>query len=126
MAEQQTGSTAKDMVGRLEQAINDRDLEGLVRLFHADVIVEYPAHPSGTFHGRDQIWRNWAPIMAKLDDFRAFAVRSAVTENSAWVEWLWQGTQADGSPGDMAGVVIHELEGDKISHVRFYLEPVDK
>ena len=119
MAEQQTGSTAKDMVGRLEQAINDRDLEGLVRLFHADVVVEYPAHPSRTFHGRDQ-------IMAKLDDFRAFAVRSAVTENSAWVEWLWQGTQADGSPGDMAGVVIHELEGDKISHVRFYLEPVDK
>ena len=114
------------MVGRLEQAINDRDLGGLVDLFHPDVVVEYPAHPSRTFHGRDQIWRNWAPIMAKLDDFKAVVVRSAVTDSSAWIEWLWQGTQADGSPGDMAGVVIHELEGDKISHVRFYLEPVDK
>ena len=126
MAEQQTGSAAKEMVGRLEQAINDRDLGGLVDLFHPDVVVEYPAHPSRTFHGRDQIWRNWAPIMARLDDFKAIAVRSAVTDGSAWIEWLWQGTQADGSPGDMAGVVIHELEGDKISHVRFYLEPVDK
>jgi len=114
------------MVGRLELAINERDLEGLVQLFRADVVVEYPAHPSQTFRGRDQIWRNWAPIMAKLDDFRATVVRSAVNENSAWVEWLWQGTQADGSPGDMAGVVIHELDGAQIARVRFYLEPVDK
>jgi ketosteroid isomerase-like protein len=126
VAGQQTDSAARDMVGRLEQAINDRDLEGLVRLFDPDVVVEYPAHPTRTFHGRDQIWRNWAPIMAKLDDFRAIVVRSAVTDNSAWIEWLWQGTQADGSPGDMAGVVIHELDGDQITRVRFYLEPVDK
>ena len=126
MAEQQAEPAARDMVGRLEQAINQRDLEGLVQLFSADVVVEYPAHPSGTFQGRDQIWRNWAPIMAKLDDFRATVVRSAVDDNSVWVEWLWQGTQADGSPGDMAGVVVHELDGDQIVRVRFYLEPVDK
>lgn len=126
MAEQQAGSAAKDMVGRLERAINERDLEELVSLFRSDVVVEYPAHPSRTFRGRDQIWRNWAPIMAKLDDFRATVVRSAVDDHSAWVEWLWQGTQADGSPGDMAGVVIHELEGGQIARVRFYLEPVDK
>ena len=31
VAEQQAGSAARDMVGRLERAINDRDLEGLVR-----------------------------------------------------------------------------------------------
>jgi uncharacterized protein (TIGR02246 family) len=123
---EQTDSAARRMVEKLEAAINDRDLEGLVSLFRPDVVVEYPAHPSGTFHGRDQIWRNWAPIMAKLDDFRATVVRSAVTDDSAWIEWLWQGTQADGSPGDMAGIVIHELDGDQISHVRFYLEPVDK
>ena len=123
----QTGSAAKEMVGRLEIAINDRDLEGLVELFHPDVIVEYPAHPSRNFRGQDQIWRNWAPIMAMLADFKATVVRSNADENSAWVEWLWQGTQADGSPGDMAGVVIHELGPDgQIVRVRFCLEPVDK
>jgi ketosteroid isomerase-like protein len=126
VAEQQAGPAAKDMVGRLERAINERDLEGLIELFHPDVVVEYPAHPSRTFRGRDQIWRNWAPIMAKLDDFRATVVRSAVDDSSAWVEWLWQGTQADGSPGDTAGIVIHELDGDQIVRVRFCLEPIDK
>jgi len=124
---EQTGSAAKDMVGRLERAINQGDLEGLVDLFDQDVVVEYPAHPSRTFHGQDQIWRNWAPIMAMGEDFRATAVRSSTCENAAWVEWLWEGTQADGSPGDMAGIVIHELnDRGLISHVRFYLEPVDK
>jgi ketosteroid isomerase-like protein len=123
---EQADAAAREMVGRLEQAINDRDLEGLIALFHPDVVVEYPAHHSRTFHGRDQIWRNWAPIMAKLDDFKATVLSSAVVGDTAWVEYLWQGTQADGSPGDMAGVVIHELQGDKISRVRFYLEPVEK
>jgi ketosteroid isomerase-like protein len=123
----ETGSAAKEMVGRLERAINDRDLEGLVDLFHPDVAVEYPAHRARDFRGRDQIWRNWAPIMAMLVDFKATVIRSTYDERSAWIEWLWQGTQADGSPGDMAGVVIHELGDDGlIHHVRFYLEPVDK
>ncbi len=126
MAEQRAASAAQDMVGRLERAINERDLEVLIELFSPDVVVEYPAHPSRNFQGRNQIWRNWAPIFAKLDDFRATAVRSAVTDDSAWVEWLWEGRQADGSPGDQAGIVIHELKGGQISHVRFYLEPVDK
>jgi ketosteroid isomerase-like protein len=115
------------MVGRLERAINERDLEGLVELFHPDVVVEYPAHPSRDFRGQNQIWRNWAPIMARLDDFKATVVRSSTDENSVWIEWLWEGTQADGSPGDMAGIIIHELDaGGQIAHVRFYLEPVDK
>lgn len=122
-----TGSAAEEMVGQLERAINDRDLEGLVDLFHPDVVVEYPAHPTRGFQGQNQIWRNWAPIMARLEDFKATVVRSTCDARSTWVEWLWEGTQADGSPGDMAGVVIHELDDQGlIHHVRFYLEPVDK
>ena len=117
MAEHQAEPAARDMVGRLEQAINQRDLEGLVQLFSADVVVEYPAHPSGTFQGRDQIWRNWAPIMAKLDDFRATVVRSAVDDNSVWVEWLWQGTQADGSPCPSVIVKVQRPRIEEIMEV---------
>jgi ketosteroid isomerase-like protein len=126
VAQEQAELAGKDVLRQLERAINERDLEGLVDLFRPDVVVEYPAHPSRSFRGRDQIWRNWAPIMAKLDDFRATIIRSAVDDGTAWAEWLWQGTQADGSPGDMAGVIVHGLEGGKIVWVRFYLEPVEK
>jgi ketosteroid isomerase-like protein len=126
MAQEQTGPAGKDILQRLERAINERDLETLVECFHEDVVVEYPAHPLRNFKGRDQIWRNWAPIMAHLTDFKATVVRSAVDDGSAWAEWLWQGVQADGSPGDMAGVAIHILTEGKISWVRFYLEPVEK
>jgi ketosteroid isomerase-like protein len=126
VAEKQAEPAANDILERLEKAINDRDMEGLIDCFKPDVFVEYPAHPSRNFRGRDQIWRNWAPIMARLAEFKATVVRSAVVDGSAWAEWLWQGTQADGSPGDTAGVIIHILEDDKIAWVRFYLEPVDK
>jgi ketosteroid isomerase-like protein len=126
VAETQAGPAVPDILRRLERAINERDIEALVDCFQPDVLVEYPAHPSRDFRGRDQIWRNWAPILARLADFKATVVRAAVDEGSAWAEWLWQGTQADGSPGDMAGVAIHLLEDDKIARVRFYLEPVDK
>jgi ketosteroid isomerase-like protein len=125
VAQERTEPVGKDILGRLERAINERDLEALVDCFHPDVVVEYPPHPSRNFKGRDQIWRNWAPIMAGLVDFKATIVRSAVDDGSAWAEWLWQGYQADGNPGDMAGVAIHILTDGKISWVRFYLEPVE-
>jgi ketosteroid isomerase-like protein len=115
-----------DVLTRLERAINERDLEALIACFREDVVIEYPAHPARNFQGRDQIWRNWAPIMAGLVDFKATLVRSCTTEDSAWAEWLWQGFQADGTPGDTAGVIIHGLADDQIAWVRFYLEPIDR
>jgi ketosteroid isomerase-like protein len=126
VVQQQAEPAAKDILGRLERAINDRDLEAIVDYFQMDVVHEYPAHAARSFRGRDQIWRNWAPVLARLADFKATLVRSATSDDIAWAEWLWQGTQADGSPGDMAGVIIHGLAGGKIAWTRVYMEPVDK
>ncbi len=126
MDQGQAESAATDILGRLERAFRDRDLEALVGCFREDVVIEYPAHPAQRFQGRDQIWRTWAPVFAHMADFRATVVRSAVAEDVVWAEWFWQGTQRDGSPGDMAGVVIHGLDGDEIAWARFYMEPVEK
>ena len=126
MDQGQPESAAKDILRRLEQAFRDRDLEALVGCFREDVAIDYPAHPPQRFQGRDQIWRTWAPVFAGMADFKATVVRSAVAGDVVWAEWYWQGTQRDGSPGDMAGVVIHGLEGDQIAWARFHMEPVEK
>lgn len=126
MGQGQAESAAEDILKGLERAINERDLEAMVGYFREDVVIEHPAHPARSTRGRDQVWRNWAPIMARMADFKATLVRSAADEGIVWAEWYWQGTQADGSAGDMAGVIIHGLDGDKIAWTRFYLEPVDK
>jgi ketosteroid isomerase-like protein len=122
----QASSAAQDILGRLEQAFGDRDLEALVGCFREDVVIEYPTHPEQGFKGRDQIWRTWAPVFAGIADFKATVVRSAAAGDVVWAEWYWQGTQRDGSPGDMAGVVIHGVDGDTIAWARFFMEPVGK
>jgi ketosteroid isomerase-like protein len=122
----QAESAANDILGRLERAFNDRDLEALVGCFREDAVIEHPAHPSQGVYGRDQIWRNWAPVMASVAHFKATVMRSAAADGIVWAEWHWQGTQADGSPGDMAGVIIHGLDGDEIAWTRSYMEPIDK
>lgn len=126
MDQGQAGSAADGILGRLERAFRDRDLEALVGCFREDVVIDYPAHPDQGFEGRDQIWRTWAPVFASMADFKATVVRSAVVDDVVWAEWYWQGTQRDGSPGDMAGVVIHGLEGGAIAWAHFYMEPVEK
>jgi ketosteroid isomerase-like protein len=122
----QADSAAQGILGRLERAFQERDLESLVGCFQEDVVIDYPAHPAQRYEGRDQIWRIWAPVFAGIADFKATVLRSAVVGDVLWAEWLWQGTQRDGSPGDMAGVVVHGVEGDMIAWARFYMEPVEK
>jgi len=126
VVQEQAEPAAESILRRLEQAINDRDLEALVGCFREDVVIEHPAHPARSTRGRDQVWRNWAPVMAGMADFKATLVRFAADKDIVWAEWYWQGTQADGSAGDMAGVIIHGLAGDEIAWTHFYLEPVDK
>jgi ketosteroid isomerase-like protein len=124
--EQQADSAPKDILERLERAFADRDLEALVGCFRDDVIIEYPAHPGQRSQGRDEIWRLWAPVFAREVGFWATVVRSARVGNIVWAEVHWRGTQLDGSPGDMAGVLIHGLEGDKVAWVHMYMEPVER
>jgi len=42
-----------------------------------------------------------------------------------WTEWEMAGTRGDGSPHLMRGVIIFRVGADRITHARFYLEPVD-
>ena len=126
MDQGQAESPAKSILERLEQAFRDRDLEALVGCFREDAVIEHPAHPAQGVYGRDQIWRNWAPVMASVAEFKATVVRSGAVDDIVWAEWYWQGTQADGSPGDMAGVIIHGIDGDEIAWTRSYMEPIDQ
>ena len=42
-----------------------------------------------------------------------------------WTEWQLSGNRVDGTPHLMRGVMIFTVEGDQITAVRFYLEPVE-
>jgi ketosteroid isomerase-like protein len=114
------------MVGRIRDAINEHDLEGLVDVFDPDVISETPAHPQRTFRGADQVRRNWEQIFAGVPDLHADLLDAVTHGDTVWSEWDWRGTRKDGSAHRMRGVTILRLKASRAVSVHFYMEPVEE
>ena len=43
-----------------------------------------------------------------------------------WTEWHWQGTHADGSRLQMAGVIVMGIRDGLIAWGRLYVEPIEE
>jgi ketosteroid isomerase-like protein len=112
------------LVERVQRAINAHDLEGLMACFAADVRSEQPTRPDRGFHGRDELRSYWEQVLSSEGDFHADLLRAAGDAHTAWAEWCWTGTRADGSRFARAGVTIYGVEREHITWVRLYMEPV--
>jgi limonene-1,2-epoxide hydrolase len=120
-------SDALATVFRLLDATNGHDVESIVACFSPGYRNETPAHPLRSFTGDDQVRRNWAAILAGIPDHRSEITATAVDGGTVWTEWRMSGTHLDGSPHEMAGVVIFTLDDDRrIAAARFYLEMVER
>jgi ketosteroid isomerase-like protein len=116
---------ATTMLRNLERATNEHDLDGLVDCFADDYGNETPVHPARSFRGREQVRANWRQIFAGVPDLRAQVLRSTVDGGTVWSEWEMSGTRRDGATHLMRGVVIFEVEDQRATSARFFLEPVD-
>ena len=112
------------VLARLNAAMNRHDLEAFVACFEPGYESEQPAHPDRRFSGAAQVRSNWAAIFAGVPDFRAEVVRSAAAAESAWVEWRWAGTRADGSRLAACGVCVFGLRNGRVAWGRLYMEDV--
>jgi ketosteroid isomerase-like protein len=111
---------------RINAAMDARDIDALVGCFAEDYDSAQPAHPDRAFRGREQVRANWSAIFASVPDFRSELVRADTAGGTEWSEWRWQGTQADGSRLDMAGVIVLGVRGDQVAWARLYVEPVEQ
>lgn len=109
---------------RLNDAMNAHDLEAFLDCFHEDYRSEQPVHPGRSFGGRAQVRTNWSQIFAGVPDFSATLVRDCHGDDEEWSEWHWTGTHPDGTPLDMAGVIVFGVREDRIRWGRLYVEPV--
>jgi ketosteroid isomerase-like protein len=121
-----SGPDALETVTRLLDATNNHDLDGIVGCFHSDYRNETPAHPVRGFTGSSQVRRNWTAILAGVPDLRATMPARCLDGDDVWTEWHMTGTRRDGSPHEMAGVVVFTIREGLISAARFYLEPVER
>ena len=113
-------------VERLNAAMNAHDIEAFVECFDEDYESEQPAHPDRAFRGRGHVRRNWSAIFDGVPDFKSELVAAGVTGETEWSEWRWRGTQSDGTPLDMAGVIVGGVRDGRLRWARLYVEPVEQ
>jgi len=114
------------IVERLHAAMNAHDLEAFLACFQDNYESEQPAHPDRAFRGREQVRSNWSAIFDGVPDFRSELLRSTADGETIWSEWQWRGTQSDGTPLDMVGVIVCGASEGRISWARLYMEPVER
>jgi ketosteroid isomerase-like protein len=119
-------SGPREILERLERAMNARDLDAMLACVHEDYQSEQPAHPERGFGGRDQVEKNWSALFESMPDFHAEMLDMAVHDEAAWTEWRWTGSRADGSRLDMRGVTLFRIEGGLIISGRLYMEEVEE
>ncbi|MFI5084607.1 MAG: nuclear transport factor 2 family protein [Actinomycetales bacterium] len=113
------------VLDRLLQATNRHEVTELAACFAEDYVNRTPAHPGRGFTGRDQVRRNWEQIFAGIPDITASILSATVDGGRIWSEWHLSGNRGDGTPHEMAGVIIFTIDGGEITTARFYLEPVE-
>jgi ketosteroid isomerase-like protein len=110
---------------RLQRAMSTHDLDALVGCFDAEYRSDQPAHPNRAFRSPEGVRKHWSWFFENVPDFHAELVRTAIQGDTEWAEWRWHGTQRDGTPFDVRGVVITGLRGGRIIWARLYMEPVE-
>ena len=114
-------------IARLTDVQNRHDAVEMATLFHPGYRSEQPAHPSRGFGGAAQVEANWTQMFAGVPDMRVECLRSTVDGSSAWAEYRWSGTHADGTPFAMIGVIVFGFaDDDRIEWARLYMEPVEQ
>jgi ketosteroid isomerase-like protein len=106
--------------------MNAHDIDAFVACFDEEYESEQPVHPDRAFRGSDIVRRNWSAMFNGVPDFRAELVLAAATGETEWSEWRWRGTHADGTPLDIAGVVVSGVRDGRMRWARLYVEPVER
>jgi ketosteroid isomerase-like protein len=123
----QTDATQREgtaCILRLQQAINQHDLEAMASCFAPDYDSIFPAHPNRAFRGQPRMRVNWTRIFNFVPDIHAELLRVVERGETVWAEWEWRGTQVDGNPHHQRGVTIQGVRDSRIVWARLYIEPV--
>jgi hypothetical protein len=117
---------AASLLLKLNEALNNHDIDAFVSLFDENYDSQQPVHPDRTFQGKELVRKNWSSNFEEMPDFSAHLVRQAINNDTIWSEWDWQGTRKDKTKLSMRGVMIMGVAGGKISWARLYVEPVEE
>ena len=116
-------SDPKAVVHQFIDAMNRRDLEGMLAFIAQDYVSEGKLPPGWHFQGRDRVRENWKDLPQRTN-FRA-EINGCVSEgDEVWMEVSMFNEREDGSITEMRGVVINVVRNGQITHGRFYIATI--
>jgi ketosteroid isomerase-like protein len=108
-----------EALGRLEAR---READAIVSLFAEDCEVGNVVAPE-KFHGREGAREFWAEkYRGSFDRVESTFVNVFAAEDCVTLEWVTEGTSADGAPVRYEGVSILETDGELIKRFRAYFD----
>ena len=112
---------------KLRHLMNSHDAEGMSGCFSPTYRSSQPVHPNRGFGGRHQVAANWDDMFRGVPDLIGEVAAETEDGDTSWVEWIWHGHHADGSPFEMRGVTVMTVGDDGlIAEARLYMEPVEQ
>jgi ketosteroid isomerase-like protein len=117
-------SDALDVVRRFHQALNARDLEGMLACLTDDTVFEntHPA-PDGTrYEGRTAVRSFWEGFLEGSTAARFEALEVFAAGDRCVMRWVYTWVDARGVEGHIRGVDLYRVRGgliaEKLSYVK--------
>ena len=112
------------VIERIKEAVNRRDLDGLMACYDPGIRGEEPTLKDRDFRGIDQLRANWETILAALPDLDMELVDSVSDGERVWAEWRWRGSRTNGTRIVRRGVIIYDVRNDRVVRLRRIMGPV--
>ena len=118
-----TEDTTGKFIEALERLEIARDLEPICELFSEDCDIANVITEDNHHHATD-VRSFWQSYRDNFGEVKSTFRNRIVTEKTAALEWMTEGTSADGETEfEYDGVSILEIDGDRITRFHAYFNP---
>lgn len=117
-------ASTKSVVRRFNEALNNRDLEGMMALLTVDSVFEntYPPPDGARYVGQAAVRSFWEDFFKSASHIRLETEEIFALGDRCVMRWVYHWANAAGQSGHIRGVDIYRLSGgliaEKLSYVK--------
>lgn len=112
-----------DLIRKADQAVNARDLDGMVALLADDIVWEITTPPDGQrFEGRAAVRAAGEGFFASSPNARFEEEEVVALGDRAFSRWIYRWVDGDGKAGHVRGVDIFRVRDGKIAEILSYVK----
>ena len=112
-----------ELIGKLDDAVNRRDIDGMMTLVTDDIVWETTGAPDGQrFEGRAAVRAAGAEFFKSSPNAHFEAEETIALGDRAVVRWLYRWVDQDGNAGHVRGVDVYKIRDGKACEILSYVK----